>query len=231
MAGTEKAEEKDDGKWPKVFIRTDRGQPKSQPKPAYFGDVDGALEYVAKRGFPCAADKQPIEHLEGLGQKLSVWPPVILQNAMQAKGHAFMEEKWNSGTYECSMDFFEEGYEEVKGNADFMLGFLKSWVCLEEDENNGGGPFRFSSEELLNSKPYVLEVCRAWPSNLNVFEVLNFKDSQLVADKGFLLEVLQIPEYLSVCGGEDFLEYVPDDIQSDLELLAAIRSADPHCDV
>ena len=77
----------------------------------------------------------------------------------------------------------------------------------------------------------MLEVCRAWPSNLNVFEVLNFKDSQLVADKGFLLEVLQIPEYLSICGGEDFLEYVPDDIQSDLELLAAIRSADPHCDV
>jgi hypothetical protein len=140
--------------WPKVFIRSDEHR-HGKKAIGFFGNVAGALEYCqrvsgeGRRNRRMSPDEVSREFEELLSRKItngrsrrsyamSLWEPTILKNQKQVDGHAKMEDIYEREINCESGGFSDPDIEdELKADADYILGMMKSWVQVEEDEHQG----------------------------------------------------------------------------------------------
>jgi hypothetical protein len=208
--------------WPKVFIRSDEHR-HGKKAIGFFGNVAGALEYCqrvsgeGRRNRRMSPDEVSREFEELLSRKItngrsrrsyamSLWEPTILKNQKQVDGHAKMEDIYEREINCESGGFSDPDIEdELKADADYILGMMKSWVQVEEDEHQGASgccPLtvcKFEDFKLSDQKYFVLETLKVWVRHGDS-DVLGYCSSELKADKGFVLDLLDI-----LAQDEDFI--------------------------
>jgi hypothetical protein len=216
-----------EGNWPKVFIRNDNRW--GDEAVAFFGYVDGALEFVAANDddLQCPDGMDPVEHLSQIGTTPSrisknkswdlIWAPTILMNQMQLAGHSKVEELFAKG--EGLSEEFEglDIADDLKSNTDYFRGMLMSWVQVEKvekDEHCINCPLSLCAPELFDDKVFMLDTCKIWSPS---YATLLISDT-LRADKEFILSILNLKTSHSV-SIEGVLENIDENLQTDPDIL------------
>lgn len=210
---------------PKVFIRS-RDERFGKKAVDFFGSLTGAIEFAIAKGLPCSApEEDPVAYLSRLHRTYRLpYNETILWNQAQVDGHAKIEEiyaKADTIGVDCEDDALHALDDNLKTNADYVIGMMKSWVAVEDDENNGpAGACPLLVSDLRTNQVFLLELCKIW-GIAYTFE--HAADEELVADKDFILSALNTAK---LDGNRDdpdtTLEHISEALQEDEDITAFI---------